>query len=227
MPTIAIIPARGGSKRIPQKNVRVFCGQPMISYPIKTAIESGLFSRVFVSTDSVEIAKIAQGYGAEVPFLRSAQASSDTATTQEAIVEMLQKLEISDDAEICCIYPCTPLITSKLIVSTYRNFVSDVSKYLFTATKFSHPVQRGFEISDGAVGSDVPQSDVRTQDMQEYFHDAGQLYWATGKVWRSKAKIIDTGTRIELVSASEAVDIDSEQDWLLAELIFRGKQMER
>jgi pseudaminic acid cytidylyltransferase len=227
MPTIAIIPARGGSKRIPQKNVRDFCGQPMISYPIKTAIDSGLFSRIFVSTDSAAIAKVAQEYGAEVPFLRSAQASSDTATTQEAIVEMLQKLEISDDAEICCIYPCTPLITSKLIVSTHRNFVSDVSKYLFTATKFSHPVQRGFEISDGAVGSGVPQSDVRTQDMQEYFHDAGQLYWATGKVWRSEAKIVDMGSRIELLSASEAVDIDSEQDWLLAEQLFRGKQMER
>ncbi len=227
MPAIAIIPARGGSKRIPQKNIKDFCGQPMISYPIKIAIESRVFSRVFVSTDSVEIAKIAQAYGAEVPFLRSALASSDTATTQEAIVEMLEKLEISDDTEICCIYPCTPLITSRLIVNSYRNFIRDVSKYLFTATKFSHPVQRGFEVSDGAVGSRVPLSEVRTQDINEYFHDAGQLYWATGKVWRSKAKIVDAGSRIELLSASEAVDIDSEQDWILVEQIFRGKQMER
>jgi N-acylneuraminate cytidylyltransferase len=227
MPTIAIIPARGGSKRIPQKNLRDFCGKPIISYPIRTAIDSGVFSRVFVTTDSVEIAQIGQEYGAEVPFLRSAEASSDTATTQEAIVEMLQKLEVSDDTEICCIYPCTPLITPKLIFNTYKNFARDASKFLFTATKFSHPVQRGFEISDGAVGSGVPLSEVRTQDVHEYYHDAGQLYWATGKVWQSESRIVDRGSRVELLSTSEAIDIDSEQDWLLAEQIFRGKQMER
>jgi N-acylneuraminate cytidylyltransferase len=227
MPTIAIIPARSGSKRIPRKNIRDFCGRPMISYPIRAAIESGVFSSVFVTTDSVEIAQIGQEYGAKVPFLRSTEASSDNATTQEAIVEMIQKLGVSDDTEICCIYPCTPLITSKIILKVYKNFAKDTSKFLFTATQFSHPVQRGFDIRDGEVGSGVPLSEVRTQDVHEFYHDAGQLYWATGKVWRSEARIVDRGSRVELLSTSEAVDIDNEQDWLLAEQIFRGKQIER
>lgn len=178
MKNIAIIPARGGSKRIPRKNIKPFMGKPIIAYSIEAALQSGLFDEVMVSTDDVEIAEIACKYGAKVPFMRSVDTSNDYASTDDVVLEVLmmyKELGKSFDT-ICCIYSTAPFITPKKLVEAYSKFTDDIDA-VFTCVAYSYPIQRSLHIVDGKISMLYPEfADARSQDLETIFHDAGQFY---------------------------------------------------
>ena len=153
MKNLCIIPARGGSKRIPNKNIKNFLGKPIIAYSIETALQSGLFDEVMVSTDSEEIAEVARKYGAEVPFMRSAETASDTAGTAEVILEVYEsykKLARVPD-HICCLYPTAPMVSTEVLKEAFAKLISKQFDSVFTAVEFEYPVQRGFVLSSGKI----------------------------------------------------------------------------
>jgi pseudaminic acid cytidylyltransferase len=222
--SLAIIPARGGSKRIPRKNIRDFLGKPIIAYSIETALDSGLFSEVMVSTDDHEIAAVATRYGASVPFLRSKKASDDLASTVDVISEVFNEYErINKRFEFaCCIYATAPFITKTRIQKGYEMLVNGNYDSVFPITRFSYPIWRALTITNSKIGMIWPENlDKRSQDLPPAFHDAGQWYWFNktqimkgGKLWTENSFGIE-------VSEMEVQDIDSESDWSLAELKFQ------
>ena len=217
---IVIIPARGGSKRIPRKNIRLFHGRPMITYAIECAQKSGLFSRIIVSTEDEEIAQIAKSYGAEVPFMRSNAAADDFATTSDVLIEVLNELEqsASQPTWACCLYPTTPLLSPEDLQSGYQAFVKGDKDVVLAAVAFDFPVQRAFEIDkEDNVKLREPQFiSNRSQDLTPAYHDAGAFYFfecsrlkETGSLWGGKVGACTIpSTRIQ--------DIDTEADWELA-----------
>jgi pseudaminic acid cytidylyltransferase len=224
MRNLAIIPARGGSKRIPRKNIKDFLGAPIISYSIKAALQSGLFEEVMVSTDDKEISKIAVKYGAMVPFYRSAETSSDFAGTLEVILEVVSDYVNQFNKEfdlICCIYPTAPLIQAQhlkngLDLLLARNFDS-----VFPAVAFGYPVWRGVEITDeGKTQMIWPEyKNSRSQDLKKVYHDAGQWYWLNMK--QIKDSIFTQNTGSLLLSEEEVQDIDNITDWNFAEMKYK------
>lgn len=222
MKTLAIIPARGGSKRIPRKNIRTFMGRPIIAYPIRAALASGQFDEVMVSTDDEEVAGISTGLGATVPFLRSAAASGDSATTRDVMLEVLGEYSKrgKEFDRLCCIYPCAPLLTAEILRETCRRFVESDADLLMPVVRYSFPVQRALKIgADGLLEYREPsEANRRSQDLEPTFHDAGIFYWTkvrsylAGEVWR-RAFYEFPEIRVQ--------DIDSEEDWRLAEVKYR------
>lgn len=222
MKTLAIIPARGGSKRIPRKNVKTFMGRPIIAYSICAALDSGLFDEVMVSTDDKEIAAISSGLGAKVPFLRSAATSGDGATTRDVMLEVLGDYSRcgKEFDRLCCIYPCAPLLTSEILQESYRRFVETDADMLMPVVRYSFPVQRALKIgADGLLEyREQSEADRRSQDLEPMFHDAGVFYWTkvrsylVGEVWH-RAFYEFPEIRVQ--------DIDSEEDWRLAEVKYR------
>ncbi|MEX0313262.1 MAG: pseudaminic acid cytidylyltransferase [Allomuricauda sp.] len=224
MANLCIIPARGGSKRIPRKNIKVFLSKPIISYPIKTALDSGLFDEVMVSTDDHEIANVAKKHGAKVPFMRSDEKADDFATTFEVIEEVLMKYlekgKVFENA--CCIYPCAPLITEMNLREAYLKLKKTRADSVIPIVRFSFPIQRAFKISHEKLNYFNPKhKKTRSQDLEKSYHDAGQFYWFnTAKILKSKSLVTKETSYIEL-SELEVQDIDNESDWKLAELKYK------
>lgn len=220
---IAIIPARGGSKRIPKKNIKDFNGKPIIAYSIEAALNSGLFAEVMVSTDDIEIAEIAKQYGAHVPFMRSEKNAGDFATTIDVLLEVYNHYlnkEISFD-NVCCIYACAPFVTREKLKETFSLLQEKNASTVFPVIQYGHPIQRALQM-DGDFISMIDANNLmaRTQDLQPRFHDAGQFYWLTSQSLLREKKLITDKTIGMLVNDFEAQDIDNEMDWKLAELKF-------
>ena len=224
MKTLAIITARGGSKRIPRKNIRPFNGKPIIAYSIEAAIASGVFDTVMVSTDDDEIADIAVRYGASVPFRRSAATSDDHATTSDVLGEVLRVYaERGEKYDVAaCIYPTAPFITADRLKEGVRLLTASSADTVMPVVRYSYPPQRAYEITDGMLKFRAPEyMDARSQDLAPWYHDAGQFY-----IFRTERFLethrITAGEIIPLeISDTEVQDIDTETDWTLAELKYR------
>ncbi len=219
MKNLAIIPARGGSKRIPRKNIRDFLGKPIIAYSIEIAINSGLFEEVMVSTDNEEIACIAQKFGASVPFYRSAESSNDFATLADVIDEVkkyyLKTGKVFNN--ICCILPTAPLISLENLKKAYSLLIEKNVDSVRPVVRFSYPIQRAVKMTNGKVEMFYPEYlNTRSQDLESAFHDAGQFYWMKyEKGLRGQNKF---GFEI---SEIQTQDIDTINDWIMAELKFK------
>lgn len=222
MNRLAIIPARGGSKRIPRKNIKDFFGKPIIAYSIEAAINSKLFDEVMVSTDDPEIAAIAIQYGASVPFFRSESNSNDFATTISVLkeVEMGYKQNFNKSFDyICCIYPTAPLINSDKLLEGYNLMVEKELDSVFPVVEFSYPVKRGVEIVDGKTKMVWPEhKNARSQDLETVYHDAGQWYWYNPD--KIKNSLFKENTGSVILTPERVQDIDTYSDWLLAELKY-------
>ena len=223
---IAIIPARGGSKRIPRKNIRPFCGKPMIAYPVEAAIASGCFDHVIVSTDDTEIAEVAQQYGAQVPFLRDPALADDftgtTAVTIDAILQA-EKVGLSADA-YCCIYATTPLIQADDLKQAYQQLKTSSANFVFSAAEFGFPIQRALLINDeGFVTPFQPENITkRSQDLPKAYQDAGQFYWGTKSAWLTNKAVFGDRGIAHVLPRYRVVDIDTEEDWRLAEYLYQA-----
>ena len=217
---IAIIPARGGSKRVPRKNIKVFCGQPMIAYAIKAAQASALFERVLVSTDDPEIQTIANSLGAETPFVRPAELANDFTATVPVVAHAIQACEALgwQFSNVCCIYPGVPFIEVEDLKASLAKFSESGADYCFPVTEFPAAIQRALKHhSNGLMASFYPEYELaRTQDLEAAFYDAGQFYWGTKKAWLTNSRIHRSGIGFEIPSW-RVVDIDTPADWERAE----------
>lgn len=224
MSAIAIITARGGSKRIPKKNIKEFCGKPIIAYSIEAAIESGVFDEVMVSTDSEEIADVARKYGAKVPFMRSDETSDDFATTADVLAEVINEYEKRGRAfdDLCCIYPTAPFVTAQKLKEAYLLMDKENADAIVSVVKYDFPPQRAFVIRDGKVKYQYPENrNVRSQDLEPIFHDCGQFYYCdVQKFCDAKTLMLDNCVPFVL-SDEEVQDIDNESDWILAEMKYK------
>ncbi len=224
MKTLAMITARGGSKRIPRKNIKEFNGKPIIAYSIEAALDSGVFDEVMVSTDDEEIAEIARNYGAKVPFLRSEKTSNDYATTTDVIEEVLETYkERGEEYDIfCCIYPTAPFITSKRLKDAVEELSRSDADSLIPVVRFSYPPQRAMEVHDGRLVFRQPENlKKRSQDLEPHFHDAGQFYVVRSESFFKNHGIMVGDILPMELSELEVQDIDNEVDWKLAELKYR------
>lgn len=227
---LAVIPARGGSKRIPRKNIKMFHGQPMIAWSVQAAIESGCFDEVWVSTDDEEIAAVAQAYGAKVPFLRPAHLSDDFATTADVMshaVEEFDKLNHTLPDYICCLYATAPFVTKADLVQGFEKIKNNsVLNYVFSATTYPFPIQRAIKLNEQkTVEMFSPQYfNTRSQDLEEAWHDAGQFYWGTAKAWLNKAMIFASQSSVVELPRFRVQDIDTQEDWDRAEWLFKAMQ---
>ncbi|MFH0969681.1 MAG: pseudaminic acid cytidylyltransferase [Patescibacteria group bacterium] len=221
---LAIIPARGGSKRIPRKNIKDFLGKPIIAYSIETALKSGLFDEVMVSTDDQEIAEVAKKYGAKVPFLRSEKNSDDHSSTADVIEEVLneyQKKSKNFDV-FCCIYPTAPFINEDTLKKCYELMEKGKYDSVFPIVKFSYPIQRGLKMTGSKVEMIWPENyNKRSQDIESAYHDSGQFYWLrTDKFLQEKKVYLDNSGAIVLDNLM-VQDIDNLEDWKMAEFKYQ------
>ena len=225
---IAIIPARGGSKRIPHKNIKEFCGKPMIAWSIEAAKTSGLFDRIIVSTDDSEIADVARHWGAEVPFMRPAELSNDHAGTTEVIAHATQwALDQGFNLEaVCCIYATAPFIQIDDLKRGWEIMKSGDWAYAFTVTNFSAPIFRSFkQNSDGGIEMYFPEFfNTRSQDLPEALHDAGQFYWGKPEAWLGGVRVFDRFSKPIIIPPWRVQDVDNDDDWLRAEVMFQAIQ---
>lgn len=223
MSCLAVIPARGGSKRIPRKNVKDFNGKPVIENPIRLALNSGIFTNVVVSTDDKEIGAIARKCGANVPFDRGPSLSDDFSTTVEVISDTIQ-FELNNGRAydfVCCLYPVTPLLRVSRISEGLSRLKETKASYVFPAIEFDTPIQRAFKEGEKGFIELLNQdfANTRTQDISPYFHDAGQFYWARSETWLKKETIIGSNSQIIKLDKYEVIDIDNSHDWKFAEEI--------
>ncbi|WEI22839.1 pseudaminic acid cytidylyltransferase [Acinetobacter bereziniae] len=223
---LAVIPARGGSKRIPHKNIKFFLGKPMIAWSIEAALSSGIFDEVWVSTDDIEIAEISKRYGAKVPFIRPDKISDDFSTTADVMAHAVgyyknEFLNIPD--LVCCIYATAPFISIKDLLEGAKSIKKDDLDYVFSATKFSFPIQRALKIKkDGKIDMISPSFyQKRSQDCEEYWHDAGQFYWGKSSAWLEKKDIFLSDSGIVSLPNYRVQDIDTLDDWVRAELMAK------
>ena len=218
MGNLCIIPARGGSKRIPRKNIKPFLGKPIIGYSIELALKSGLFEEVMVSTDDAEIAEVAKAFGAEVPFARSAENANDFATTMAVLKEVLAAYEKQGRSfeNVCCIYPTAPLIKEKALREGFEKLRLEGLTSVYPVTPFSFPIWRSVKIEAGKTKMNWPEfANARSQDLPKAYHDAGQWYWfVPAKIGES---LYSENSGAIVLSELEVQDIDSETDWQMAE----------
>lgn len=223
MKTIAIIPARAGSKRIPGKNIRPFCGKPIIAYSIETAQVAGIFDEIMVSTDDEQIAKLAGEYGAKVPFLRSAKNSDDKAHIREVLEEVIteyKKTGITFDI-ICCLYPTAPLLKSETLKNGFELITKTGADSVIPVVKFSYPPQRGLIISNGNAVMMHPENyNKHSGELESVYHDAGQFVFVRTQSMIEQKKLFCTHTVPVIMSEMEGQDIDTEEDWMIAEMKF-------
>lgn len=228
--TIAIIPARGGSKRIPRKNVAPFLGRPMISYPITTAQESGLFDRILVSTDDEEIMAIVQQFGAEAPFLRPAELSRDDTPTSPVVLHALDWLETHNCLPdfVCCLYPTALFVTANDLRRSLDVLQESGATTAFSVVKYSHPIWRAMKMNaDGRVELLWSEhSNTRTQDLSETFHDAGQFYWAATAKYRAAGWLFTADSVPVFLDNDHVQDIDTPEDWQHAESLYRLRNLD-
>ncbi len=222
---IAVIPARGGSKRIPRKNIKEFCGRPMIAWAIGAARQSGLFDHVVVSTDDEEIGDLARSWGAELPFTRPAELADDLTPTVPVVAHAVNScIGLGWDVDYaCCIYPCVPFIEVADLVSALDLVHAVAADFVYPVTEYAHPVQRAMRrLPGGEMQYFSPQFELtRTQDLEKSYHDAGQFYWGRANAWLRHERIHSAGVGMP-IPGWRVVDIDTADDWQRADLIFRA-----
>ena len=227
MNNLAIITARGGSKRIPRKNIRYFLGKPIIAYSIDVALKSKVFNEVMVSTDDEEIAEIAEKYGAKVPFKRSDETSNDIATTTDVILEVLSEYQKrgSNFEYACCIYPTAPFIQPENIKSGLFKMLELGAEVAFPVVKYSYPIQRALSIDEnGKLVMVCPEhSRSRSQDLTAHYHDAGQFYWFKVSAIKQNMELLKMNAVPIIIPETQVQDIDNEEDWVLAEMKYKLK----
>lgn len=225
---IAVIPARGGSKRIPRKNIKEFCGKPMIAYSIEAALQSDCFDKVIVSTDDMEIAEIATKYGAEVPFVRPVELSDDYSGTIPVIrhaIEWFVQQGI-DPQLVCCLYATAPFVTPEYLQQGLQQLKKTDAAYAFTVTSYAFPIQRAIKIHP-EIGMEMfnPESfNTRSQDLEEAWHDAGQFYWGKVDAWLTEKTIFGSESSPIVLPRHQVQDIDTPEDWERAEWLFKAMQ---
>ena len=222
---IAVIPARGGSKRIPRKNIRPFAGQPIIVWPIKAALESGLFDKVIVSTDDAEIAEVAREAGASVPFMRPENLSDDYADTKSVVRHAISelKLETEPEVQVCCIYPTSVFVDTQLLSEGLEKLKGGNARFVLSITSVDSSVYRSFsKTADDRITMLFPENYAkRTQDLPNLYYDAAQFYWATVSAWQSDLQIFGPDSIGVFLDPSRVQDIDNEPQWLAAERKFQ------
>lgn len=224
MNNLCIIPARGGSKRIPRKNIKDFLGKPIIAYSIEAALESKLFDEVMVSTDDMEIADIAVKYGASVPFMRSEKNADDNSTTVDVLLEVIDNYTQSGKyfKAACCIYPTAPFVTTEKLKQGFEKLELEKRDSVFPVVPFTYPVWRGLKkAEDGKVNMVWPEHlNSRSQDLEEIYHDAGQWYWFKVESVKKNKKLFTENTGSIVLNPLEVQDIDNLSDWHIAELKY-------
>lgn len=228
---IAIIPARGGSKRIPRKNVRLFCGRPIIAYSIDAAIKSQLFDRIIVSTDDHEIADVAREHGAESPFMRPAELADDYIGTLPVVrhaIEEFRSKKICPEY-VCCIYATAPFVTPLDLQRGWQTLIESGADYAFTVTSFVYPIQRAIRITaTGRLEMFHPENyEARSQDLEEAYHDAGQFYWGRSQAFLEESPLFTEHAAPVLLRRYQVQDIDTVEDWNFAELMFKAWHMKK
>lgn len=225
---IAVIPARGGSKRIPRKNIRPFCGAPMIAWSIAAARASKCFEHVIVSTDDDEIAQVAREHGAEVPFLRPKHLADDHTGTIAVIAHAIQALKERgmDVQETCCIYATAPFVRADDIQRGFSRLCETQADFAFSVTSYAFPIQRAIRMnSDGRVEMFYPEHfNTRSQDLEEAWHDAGQFYWGRAAAWLEGQPVFGEKSVPVILPRHRVQDIDTQEDWVRAEWMFRAMQ---
>lgn len=223
--TICVIPARGGSKRIPGKNIREFLGKPMIGWSIAAATEANCFDRIVVSTDDERIASIARAEGAEVPFLRDPKLADDYTPTRPVVADMTDRLGVSRDTPVCCLYATAPFVASNDLRKGLKVLQEAGGRFVVSVTTFPFPIQRALRRSaTGAIEMMSPEHvTTRSQDLEEAWHDAGQFYWAAAENWSDPGAEIFSNEAYGLQLPRHRVqDIDTEEDWARAELLMQA-----
>lgn len=221
---LCVIPARGGSKRIPRKNIKEFCGKPIIAYSIEAALESGLFDEVMVSTDDEEIKSVAEALGARVPFYRSKKASDDFTTLAEVLLEVIGEYEQSGVGieTLCCVLPTAPFLTPKRLEEAFAHFGENKFESLIPVLRFSYPIQRALKQVEGRVAFfDSQYESTRSQDLEPAYHDVGQFYYTTVSSLKLHRSLFTPQTGMIELDESEVQDIDTFEDWKMAEFKYR------
>lgn len=222
--TLAIITARGGSKRIPRKNIKSFLGYPIIKYSIDAALKAGCFDEIIVSTDDAEIAEISRKFGAKVPFMRSEATSNDFSMTADVIEEVLNEYGKRDQGfdYVCCIYPTAPFLSPERLKNGFERLKETGADSAIPVVRFSYPIQRALKVEDGRLLMIWPENlNKRSQDLMPAFHDVGQFYWLNVKSFLKEKVLFGKYTVPIEVPESEVQDIDNEEDWLIAEMKYR------
>lgn len=223
MSNLCIITARGGSKRIPRKNIKAFLGKPIIAYSIEAALSAGIFDEVMVSTDDEEIAEVARKYGASVPFMRSAATANDYATTRDVLIEVLDEYEKRGKTFdfFSCVYPTAPFVTAEKLKAAFTKLRDSSADELIPVIQFSYPPQRAFVIENGSLAFMYPEYRLsRSQDLQPIYHDCGQFYFYKTEIYRGLKQ--GTGKVLPLIMPEEETqDIDNFSDWDLAEIKYK------
>jgi pseudaminic acid cytidylyltransferase len=223
---LAVIPARGGSKRIPHKNIKAFGGKPMIAWSIQAARDSGVFDRIVVSTDDAEIAEVARDYGAEVPFMRPFKLSDDHTGTIPVIAHAIEwhREKKLDPTQVCCIYATAPFVRGEDIRQGGAALSQSGADFAFSVTSFAFPIQRAIKLrGDGRIEMfDPAHFQTRSQDLPEAYHDAGQFYWGTKVAWLSGAPIFGSGSVPVILPRYRVQDIDTPEDWEQAEALMQA-----
>jgi len=220
--SIAIIPARRGSKRIPRKNIKLFCGVPMIQRTIMLLLSSNIFRGVYVTTDDPEISDISVKSGAMVPFERDGKLADDFTPTVPVIADCLRRIgKLENFHYVCCVYPCTPMLNKSDLMVGLNNLKRTGKDFAYPVVKYSHPIQRRLVVNgSGSVKFAEPDHELtRTQDLEDFFHDSGQFYWGKKSAWLQEKRMHSDGIAFE-ISRLNSVDIDNEVDWKIAEAIF-------
>ena len=222
---LAVIPARGGSKRIPRKNIKDFSGKPIIAWSIEAALKSDCFDHVIVSTDDEEIADVARVWGASVPFLRPAELSNDYAGTTPVIKHAIEWfIEQGDKPDLtCCIYATAPFVTSEDLMKGLELIQNTDSSYVFSVTSYPFPIQRAIKIiENNCIEMFQPEYfNTRSQDLVEAYHDAGQFYWGRSSAWLDEKQIFSSSSMPVVLPRKQVQDIDTYEDWDRAELLFK------
>jgi pseudaminic acid cytidylyltransferase len=223
---ICVIPARGGSKRIPMKNIREFSGKPIIAWSIETALKSKLFDKIIVSTDNEEIASVAKKYGAEVPFIRPKELADDFCGTNAVVKQTLQwfiKNDINID-NVCCIYATAPFIISKYLKEGYDKLIQSDKAFSFSVTSFPFPIQRALRINNQACLEAIWPENIstRSQDLDEAYHDAGQFYWGKAEAFLNDEVLYSNKSIPVILPRYLVQDIDTFEDWKRAEIMFNS-----
>ena len=222
--SIAMITARGGSKRIPRKNVKEFLGKPILLYSIEAALQSGIFDEVMVSTDDEEIAALAKKAGAKVPFMRSDETANDYATTTDVVYEVLKEYEkCGEEFEYCCcIYPTAPFVTADCLKEAMDMLIDTKADSLVPVVRFGFPPQRGVIIKDGRMEFKWPENKfTRSQDLESFYHDCGQFYCLKTDSFLTQKSLVMEDTVAFIREESKVQDIDTMEDWKMAELKYR------
>ena len=222
---LCIIPARGGSKRIPRKNIKEFCGQAMIGYSIEAAITAQCFDKVVVSTDDLEIAEVAISFGAEVPFIRPYELANDHVATIPVVKHAIEWLDDQGQSptDVCCLYATAPFIQSQTISKALQQLQESKADYCFSVTSFAFPIQRSIRITqDDKVDMFYPENFyVRSQDLEEAYHDAGQFYWGKAQAFKDELPIFSKKASPYILPRYLVQDIDTMEDWIRAETMYR------